>query len=45
MNNCLPMRALSIEFFVLQDDSLVVNEMAPRPHNSGHYTIDACMTS
>ncbi len=33
---------LCIEFFVLQDGSLVVNEMAPRPHNSGHYTIDAC---
>ncbi|MDB5765182.1 MAG: 5-(carboxyamino)imidazole ribonucleotide synthase, partial [Herminiimonas sp.] len=36
---------LCIEFFVLQDDSIVVNEMAPRPHNSGHYTIDACITS
>jgi 5-(carboxyamino)imidazole ribonucleotide synthase len=36
---------LCIEFFVLQDGSLVVNEMAPRPHNSGHYTIDACVTS
>lgn len=36
---------LCIEFFVLQDGSLVVNEMAPRPHNSGHYTIDACETS
>lgn len=36
---------LCIEFFVLQDGSLVVNEMAPRPHNSGHYTIDACATS
>lgn len=36
---------LCIEFFVLQDGSVVVNEMAPRPHNSGHYTIDACMTS
>jgi 5-(carboxyamino)imidazole ribonucleotide synthase len=33
---------LCVEFFVLQDGSLVVNEMAPRPHNSGHYTIDAC---
>ena len=33
---------LCVEFFVLQDDSLIVNEMAPRPHNSGHYTIDAC---
>ena len=36
---------LCIEFFILQDGSLVVNEMAPRPHNSGHYTIDACSTS
>ena len=36
---------LCIEFFVLTDGSLVVNEMAPRPHNSGHYTIDACITS
>jgi 5-(carboxyamino)imidazole ribonucleotide synthase len=36
---------LCIEFFVLSDGSLVVNEMAPRPHNSGHYTIDACITS
>jgi 5-(carboxyamino)imidazole ribonucleotide synthase len=33
---------LCVEFFVLQDNSLVVNEMAPRPHNSGHYTLDAC---
>jgi len=33
---------LCVEFFVLEDGSLVVNEMAPRPHNSGHYTIDAC---
>lgn len=36
---------LCVEFFVLNDGSLVVNEMAPRPHNSGHYTIDACVTS
>jgi 5-(carboxyamino)imidazole ribonucleotide synthase len=36
---------LCVEFFVLQDGSLVVNEMAPRPHNSGHYTIDACDVS
>ncbi len=36
---------LCIEFFVLGDGSLVVNEMAPRPHNSGHYTMDACDVS
>ena len=33
---------LCVEFFLLEDGSLVVNEMAPRPHNSGHYTLDAC---
>jgi 5-(carboxyamino)imidazole ribonucleotide synthase len=33
---------LCVEFFLLQDGSLVVNEMAPRPHNSGHYSLDAC---
>lgn len=33
---------LCVEFFILADDSLVVNEMAPRPHNSGHYTLNAC---
>jgi 5-(carboxyamino)imidazole ribonucleotide synthase len=36
---------LCVEFFVLQDGRVVVNEMAPRPHNSGHYTIDACDVS
>lgn len=36
---------LCVEFFVLADDQLVINEIAPRPHNSGHYTIDACVTS
>ena len=36
---------LCVEYFVLQDGSLVVNEMAPRPHNSGHYTVDACDAS
>jgi 5-(carboxyamino)imidazole ribonucleotide synthase len=39
---------LCVEYFVLEDAAdghLVVNEIAPRPHNSGHYTIDACVTS
>jgi 5-(carboxyamino)imidazole ribonucleotide synthase len=36
---------LAVEFFVTDQDRLLVNEMAPRPHNSGHYTIDACATS
>jgi 5-(carboxyamino)imidazole ribonucleotide synthase len=36
---------LCVEFFVLRDATLVANEMAPRPHNSGHYSIDACDVS
>ncbi|MDD2693055.1 MAG: 5-(carboxyamino)imidazole ribonucleotide synthase [Simplicispira sp.] len=36
---------LCVEFFVLQDGSLVVNEIAPRPHNSGHYSQNACDVS
>jgi 5-(carboxyamino)imidazole ribonucleotide synthase len=36
---------LCIEFFVLADGTLLANEMAPRPHNSGHYSIDACDVS
>jgi 5-(carboxyamino)imidazole ribonucleotide synthase len=36
---------LAVEFFVTTDGALLVNEIAPRPHNSGHYTIDACVTS
>ena len=35
---------LAVEFFVSRDQ-LYVNEMAPRPHNSGHYTLDACISS
>lgn len=36
---------LCVELFVTIDGILLVNEIAPRPHNSGHYTIDACVTS
>lgn len=36
---------LAVEFFVSSDGELFFNEMAPRPHNSGHYTSDACITS
>lgn len=36
---------LAVEFFVTESGALLVNEMAPRPHNSGHYTLDACATS
>jgi 5-(carboxyamino)imidazole ribonucleotide synthase len=35
---------LCVEFFVVDGQALVVNEIAPRPHNSGHYSIDACVT-
>ena len=33
---------LAIELFITKDDQVIVNELAPRPHNSGHYTIEAC---
>jgi len=36
---------LCVEFFLGRDGKLFVNELAPRPHNSGHLTIDACVTS
>lgn len=36
---------LAVEFFVTTDNQLIFNEMAPRPHNSGHYTMDAAATS
>jgi len=36
---------LAVELFVTTDGRLLMNEMAPRPHNSGHWTIDACATS
>lgn len=36
---------LCVEFFVLADGRVVANEMAPRPHNSGHYSLDACDVS
>ena len=36
---------LTIELFITKDDELLINEVAPRPHNSGHYTIDACLHS
>ncbi len=36
---------LCVEFFLTGDDRLLVNELAPRPHNSGHLTFDACVTS
>jgi 5-(carboxyamino)imidazole ribonucleotide synthase len=36
---------LCVEFFVLKNGDVVANEIAPRPHNSGHYTMDACVSS
>lgn len=36
---------LCVEFFLTKDEKLIINEIAPRPHNSGHLTFDACVTS
>lgn len=36
---------LAVEFFISVDGELLVNEIAPRPHNSGHFTLDACYSS
>ena len=36
---------LAVEMFLDKDDNLLINESAPRPHNSGHHTIESCMTS
>lgn len=36
---------LAVEMFVTKDGAVLVNEIAPRPHNSGHWTIDACVTN
>jgi 5-(carboxyamino)imidazole ribonucleotide synthase len=42
MNYC---GVLAVEFFCTRQGDLLINEMAPRPHNSGHYTVDACASS
>jgi len=36
---------MAVEFFVSTDEQILINEIAPRPHNSGHYTLDACRVS
>ena len=36
---------LAVEFFLTSNNELLINEIAPRPHNSGHYTLDACVTN
>lgn len=45
--SALPGKAgiFGVEMFILADGSILVNEIAPRPHNSGHYTLNACVTS
>jgi len=42
MNYC---GVMAVEFFCTQQGELLINEIAPRPHNSGHFTADACATS
>jgi 5-(carboxyamino)imidazole ribonucleotide synthase len=37
--------AYCVEMFLIEGDGILVNEIAPRPHNSGHYTLDACVCS
>ena len=39
------MGLLGVELFVTKSGEVLVNELAPRPHNSGHWTMDACVTS
>jgi 5-(carboxyamino)imidazole ribonucleotide synthase len=41
----LAVGVMGVELFALPDGKILVNELAPRPHNSGHYTIEACETS
>ncbi|HRO43585.1 MAG TPA: 5-(carboxyamino)imidazole ribonucleotide synthase [Flavipsychrobacter sp.] len=36
---------VAVEMFVTENDEVIVNELAPRPHNSGHHSIEACVTS
>ncbi|MCK1994177.1 5-(carboxyamino)imidazole ribonucleotide synthase [Peribacillus muralis] len=36
---------LAVEMFLTDQDEIIINELAPRPHNSGHYTMEACETS
>ncbi|GAB6421211.1 hypothetical protein bcgnr5369_68390 [Bacillus cereus] len=39
------MGTLAVEMFATDNGEIYINELAPRPHNSGHYTQDACETS
>lgn len=44
-NNLAYVGVMAVEFFVSKEGNILVNEIAPRPHNSGHFTLDACETS
>lgn len=44
-NNLQVVGLLAVELFIARDGRILVNEIAPRPHNSGHWTLDACRTS
>ena len=41
--NCVGL--LAVELFITNEDEILINEVAPRPHNSGHHTIECCITS
>lgn len=45
LENLSVVGVLCVEMFLTRDQKLLINELAPRPHNSGHLTIDACVTS
>ena len=45
LNELKVVGVLCVEFFLTKQGKLVINELAPRPHNSGHLTIDSCITS
>ena len=36
---------LAVELFITENNEILINEVAPRPHNSGHHTIECCLTS
>ena len=42
---CAGAGVFGVEMFLLEDGEILLNEVAPRPHNSGHYTIEGCATS
>ena len=42
---CAGAGVFGVEMFLLEDGQILLNEVAPRPHNSGHFTIEGCITS